>query len=216
MTNYGIRLVLIFFLIESLLFSSFIHAEQLSLPAADVSAPEVEHEPVNEPLSVGAMHQIKATVTDNVGVETVSLFYRRAGDSQYIRKAMLREAKDSDIYSITLGTKDLAAPGIEYYIQATDVAGNSVLYGYSFEPIKLSVLTNADLPADASDSSFTEALNGDTMEKKKRSYKWVWIALGALAVGAVAAAASGGGGGDDGGQSGSENPGSVTISAPVP
>ena len=215
MSTNSIRFVLVLFLIQSILFSNIIHAEQLSLPAADVSAPEVMHEPISGPLPAGATHQLKATVKDNVGVDGVSLFYRRVGDSQYQRKTMLRETQDSDVFSITLGTKDLAAPGIEYYIQATDLAGNSVLYGYSFEPIKLSVVSDTGVPTAENESTFDE-VSTDPKEKKKGSYKWLWIALGALAVGAVAAAASGGGGGDDGGGQPSGDSGTVTISGPVP
>jgi hypothetical protein len=129
---------------------------------------------------------------------------------------MLREAQDSDIFSITLGAKVLSAPGIEYYIQATDLAGNSVLYGYSFEPIKLSVVSDSQATTAENDSTFDEVSNADPKEKKKGSYKWVWIALGALAVGAVAAAASGGGGGDSGGQPSGGDSGTVTVSGPVP
>lgn len=198
-----------------MLFTNIVHAEQLSLPAADLTAPEVEHKPISKPLSSGAAHRIQATVKDNVGVETVSLFYRRVGDTPYQRKAMLREAQGSDVFSVTLGSRDLSAPGIEYYIQATDMAGNSVLYGYSFEPIKLSVLSDADSTSDTTDTAFSDALNGDNKEKKKGVSKWIWIGLGALAVGAVAAAASGGGGGDGGGTNGG-NSGTVTISGPVP
>ena len=143
-------------------------------------------------------------------MDAVSLFYRRVDDTQYQRKAMLRETQDSDVFSVTLGRKDLAAPGIEYYIQATDIAGNSVLFGYSFEPIKLSVLSGSGSTADATDTALSEPLNGDGKEKKKGGSKWIWIALGALAVGAVAAAASGGGGGDGG------DSGTVTVSGLVP
>ena len=163
------------FLIQSILFSNLIYAEQLSLPAADVSAPEVEHEPISGPLPTGAAHQIKATVKDNVGVDGVSLFYRRLGESQYQRKAMLREAQDSDIFSITLGAKVLSAPGIEYYIQATDLAGNSVLYGYSFEPIKLSVVSDSQATTAENDSTFDEVSNADPKEKKKGSLPWALL-----------------------------------------
>lgn len=217
--NY-IRVVLVFVLVQSIVFSNFLYAEQLLLPSADVKAPEVEHQPATESLQVGVTHQVKARVTDNVAVDTVVLFYRQFGESQYHRKNMLREYQGSETYTITLGNKDLTAPGIEYYIQATDTAGNSVLYGYSFEPIKLSVFSgdSANLPpaADGDTNPFNEVLNGGA-EEKKGSYTWLWIALGALAVGAIAASA--GGGGDDGGgsQSGkSEEDTTVTVSGPVP
>jgi hypothetical protein len=214
MFKSSIRFALVVMLIQSMLFCNFVHADQLSLPAEDLTAPEVQHDPISEPLTSGAMHRIQATVTDNVAVDTVSLFYRHVGATQYQRKPMLREALGSDVFSVTLGHKDLAAPGIEYYIQATDMAGNSVLYGYSFEPIKLSVVSDTGSTADATDNEYTEPTNADGKEKKKGGSKWIWIALGALALGAVAAAASGGGGGDSGGGGGDS--GTVTVSGPVP
>ena len=214
MSKKSIRFVLSIMLIQSLLISNITHADQLSLPAADLTAPEVDHQPMGEPLSSGATHRFQATVKDNVAVDTVSLFFRRVGESDYQRKAMLREAQDSDVFSVTLGRKEISSPGIEYYIQATDTAGNSVLYGYSFEPIKLSVLSGADSIADNTDTEFSEASTDNPKEKKKGGSKWIWIALGALAVGAIAAAASGGGG-DGGGSSGGDS-GTITVSGPVP
>jgi hypothetical protein len=220
MFKSSIRFVLAVLLIQSMLFSGTIHAEQLSLPAEDLTAPEVQHEPIGEPVSNGIIHRIKATVKDNVEVDAVSLFYRRVGHSLYQRRAMLRETQDSDVFSVTLGREEIASPGIEYYIQATDLAGNSVLYGYSFEPIKLSVVSDTDSVGDTTDTELSEASSGEADEEKKGGYKWLWIALGALAVGAVAAAASGGGGGDSGGSdnggSDSGDSGTVTIGGPVP
>lgn len=214
MPKSNIRFALTVLIIQSMLFTNILHAEQLFLSASDVRAPVVEHVPLNGPLPPSALHQIRATVKDNVGVGEVSLFYRRSGDTQYLRKSMVREAQDSDVFSVALGTNDLAAPGIEYYIQATDLAGNSVLYGYAFEPIKISVLSGPNSTADTTDTAFSDALNGDGKEKKKSGSKWIWIALGALAVGAIAAAASGGD--DGGGDSGGGDSGTITVSGPVP
>jgi len=100
---------------QSIVFSTVVYGEQLSLPTADLTAPEVKHQPNSDPLSAGVTFRMNATVTDNVGVDSVSLFYRRVGESQYLRKAMLRETQDSDDFSVTLGSKDLAAPGIELH-----------------------------------------------------------------------------------------------------
>lgn len=86
-----------------------------------------------------------------------------------------------------------------------------MLYGYSFEPIKLSVLSGTDSTTDTASAESTY----DNKEKKKGGSKWIWIALGALAVGAIAAAASGGGGDDGGGSSGGDS-GTITVSGPVP
>jgi hypothetical protein len=198
-------------LIQSMLFSGIVHSDQLSLPTGDLVAPQVQHDPISEPLNSESILRIKATVTDNVGVNTVLLFYRHAGDSQYQRKPMLREAKGSDLFSVTLGHKDLAAPGIEYYIQATDTSGNSVLYGYSFEPIKLSVVSDSGFTADVLDGN-SQPANDTSKAQKEHGSKWMWIALGVLAVGAVAASAGGG----DGGGGGGGDSGTVTVSGPLP
>jgi hypothetical protein len=207
-----VRGLFVVFVFQSLSFTSFSFAEQLSLPANDLIAPEVSHQAVTDTLEEGASLQLRATVTDNVGVKSVTLYYRVTGSDNYKSVNMLRIENSND-YAVTLGKQDLVVPGIEYYIQAFDVAGNSLLHGYSFSPLKVSVtshLANSQAQVKSDDS-----LKSTTSQpRKKKTKNWIWIGLGALALGTIAAVAGGGGGGDNP-QSVEPNT-TITVGAPVP
>lgn len=217
MRNHSLRLFITLVLCAGFIYTPILQAAQLSLPSGDLIAPEVSHEVIPGSLEAGSSVQIKATVTDNVGVKSVTLFYRTKGTEEYKRAAMNRIG-ETDQYAITLGKDDLVAPGIEYYIQAMDLAGNSLLHGYSFSPLSVSVVPPVAPKATEAESVAEKAQpSGETIREepkaKKKSKTWLWIALGALAVGVIAAAAGGGGGGGttDGGGTGT-----VVIDAPAP
>jgi hypothetical protein len=130
------------------------------------------------------------------------LFYRTQGAEDYKRIKMNRSG-ETDEYTVTLGGRQIKAPGLEYYIEANDAAGNSLLHGYSFSPLSVSVVDPGSGQSIVSQDSKSQVKTGN------KSKKWLWIALGALAVGAIAAAA---GGGED-------NPpedGAVVVSGPTP
>lgn len=186
-------------------------AESLSLPSGDLIAPIIKHTPITTKLQVGETPTIKATVTDNVGVQRVTVFYRHIGSDNFQRKQMAPEI-GSTRYSTTL--PKATVPGIEYYIQAVDKAGNSILHGHTFSPLVVGVTTKV---AAQSQNSLTNT--SDQPEEKRGISKWVWIGVGVLALGA--AAASGGGGGSSGGKpppTGVDEPstGTIILSAPTP
>ncbi len=210
MRNHALRLFITLLLSTGLIYTPILRSAQLALPAGDLVAPEVSHPVMPNPLEAGASVQIKAAVTDNVGVKSVSLFFRTKGSEQYKRVAMHR-AGESDEYAVTLGSDDLAIPGLEYYIQAMDLAGNSLLHGYSFSPLSVSVI--APLTSKATESNAanerpaTEKTREEPVAEKKSSKTWLWITLGVVAVGAIAA--SSGSGGDTG-------TGTVVVTSPTP
>ena len=199
--------ILLITLIQSLIFSPIVTAEQLSLPANDMTAPEISHTPINNVVKEGSSQKIAATVTDDSGVKSVTLFYRAVGASHYEREPMHRSL-DSNEYSASIKVSD---SGVQYYIQAEDVQGNTVLNGYSFSPFTIRV-------AKVGDDTNTGAAAGDNAfggsEKKESSsnMKWVWIGLGVLAVGALA----GGGGGGGGSSSSAKSGTTVTVDGPLP
>lgn len=192
---------------QSLLFAPIIHAADLTLSSSDITAPEISHSPVKAVLSGGESVSISATITDNSGVKEAVLFYREIGASQFKRLQMGRQI-GGDIYLIMLPA--IQPPGIEYYIQATDAAGNSLLRGHSFSPLTVKVTQPAPVVAETEPSLTTEMA-----KKEEGTSMWVWVGLGALAVGvlAVAAGGGGGGGGDD---EPAATTGTVTISGPAP
>lgn len=189
-----IRKALVVFLCQALAFIPLSNAAQLSLPSGDLVAPEITQEKYIDTVKKDTDHQITVTVTDNVGVKQVTLYYRTIGTEEYQRKSMDNIANTDD-YHATIKSDQIKAPGVEYYVQAMDNAGNTLLHGYSFSPLSVKT-TNGDAATVAS---------GDTAAiltaEEESSNTWLWIGLGVLAAGLVAVAA-GGGGGDDGGTTG--------------
>jgi len=83
----------------------------------DTVAPVISHTPVKG-AAPGMPLQIYADVTDNVRVEKAELFYRIAGSGSYSKKEMVKTTGDR--YAATIEGLQVQAPGIDYYIQATD------------------------------------------------------------------------------------------------
>jgi hypothetical protein len=197
--------------------SGIAHAEQPTLPGADVTAPVMEQKNLVTKIAAGKDHQILVTATDNVAIKNVTLFYRNIGDNMYRNKVM-RNAPNTDDYSVTLSASEFHGNGLEYYIQATDNAGNTLLLGYAFSPIAIAVEHPA-LKEQVASSSVMDSTKPEKKYESEKSNKWLWIGLGILAVGALAASSDDGGGGS-GGNSGTSGGASseptVVINAPVP
>ncbi len=191
-----------------------VQAAELALPSGDLIAPAIKHTPIEKDIYAGQQVDIKATVTDNVGVKNVTLFYRDANAVEFKRLKMNRDL-DSFVYTTQLTATDSA--GLEYYIQATDLAGNTLLFGYSFSPLTVAVLPAADniAASDNNNSNATMAtatVKVDEEKKKSGISKWVWIGLGVV----VAGAALSGGNDSAPPPTTTTATGSLTISGPTP
>ena len=138
------------------------------LSAADFSAPLITL-PVAQPVEKGAdSYRISAEVSDETGLVSVDLRYRKIGDTGDFKTLALAPSRGGKIYSATIKIDTADSPVIEYYIEARDSANN-----ISEEPFP-------DTPR--------EVHFPDTKQSKKSSTKkYWWMALGALAIGAVAA-----------------------------
>jgi len=203
-----LRGLLVAIISHSLIFLPLVNAsaaEGLAFPAGDLIAPNIDSPPITEKIPAGERVTIHATVTDNVGVKNVTIFYRDMGETNFKREEM-RQEPGTDDYSATL--PDIIAPGIEYYIQATDQAGNTLLHGHTFAPLTLNVSPSAS-PQEEKGAVAAAPQGEEAAESKKGISKWVWIGLGVLAVGAIAASS----GGDD---NGGVNTGAVNITGPTP
>lgn len=147
-----------------------------------------------------------------MGVKSVILFYRDSNATEFKRLKMNRDL-DSLVYTTQLTVT--ASPGLDYYIQATDLAGNTLLFGYSFSPLTIAVTPAAVDNMAATDNTnammVTSAAEAGGEKEKSGISKWVWIGLGVVAAGA--ALSGGGGGGND-----PEPPstGTLSISGPTP
>jgi hypothetical protein len=149
---------------------------------------------------------VHATVSDDVAVRHVRLFFRVEGADAY-RSIEMTPGK-GDSYTGTIPAHRRSDRAIEYFIQAEDSTGNIALRGGAFEPLRI-----AD-PSAVEPGGVASQLTMQTpATPRKPWYKkwWVWTIAGAVVIGA-AAGGGGGGGGDDN----TEPPGTATITAPIP
>ncbi|MDH3714776.1 MAG: hypothetical protein OET44_13120 [Gammaproteobacteria bacterium] len=172
----------------------------LQAATVDATAPVVQHDPVASEVGAGTPLTISATVTDNVGVAKVTLFYRARGESDYQRLAMKRIG-NTDMFIATLDTDDVREPAFEYYIEAGDAAGNILLVGYALSPLIVSVTESRFAATEEPAPPPPEAKSG-----AKRA-TWLWVLMG---VGVAALAVGAGGGG------GSSDSGGVSVNGPLP
>lgn len=204
--------------------------ESVQSAAADIMPPTIVHTPL-ERFPAGMPLRIQARVTDQTGVREVVLFYRNAGESQYRRMPMVR-ISNSSLYAATLPSD--AGSRVEYYIQAADVAGNSVLgnlfdpYVVAIEPASRDAIASSASPVtggaaatSAPPASAPQSAMAPVGTAERRGIsRWVWVGIGVVAVAALATAGGGGGSGGGGGAGNVPDPtpgtGSVTINAPVP
>lgn len=128
----------------------------LNFEVTDSAPPTISHVPIAQ-FKVGKDIPIAATVTDNVGVASVNLFYRRQGASNYIPVAMVKEANE-DIYRGTVPKAAVTTAGVEYYLDASDSVPNTVRSPDTAPstPYRVQVLS---LEADFSDDGYVDYLD---------------------------------------------------------
>ena len=152
---------------------------------SDFEAPVIEH----QQLETGFAEDdqvFTATVLDNEEVKKVTLFYRFSGDDAFTELDM-KLALEESLYTSTLKIENNSVSEIQYYIQAEDASNNIVLKGFAFEPLVR--LINAGSEAQATAPPSSDAVK-QTAQKGKVNL--LYVALGILAVGAIAGAAGGG------------------------
>ncbi|OUS24580.1 hypothetical protein A9Q98_13565 [Thalassotalea sp. 42_200_T64] len=123
---------------------------------SDTVKPVINHTQITTS-SYGANQLVQAMVTDNISVESVTLYYRILGNTEYIAIAMIDSGNGN--YSATIPGSAMVAPGIEYYIAASD--GASVSFsGRAGSPNKTTV---ADEPVINNLSPKTGSIDGGTV-----------------------------------------------------
>ena len=104
----------------------------------DTIAPVINHQPVTG-TPPGLSLQIYADITDNVGVTYAKLFYRQTGTAEYLTKNMMNTTGSR--YAATIEGASVRAPGVEYYIEASD--GISIIRSGSAHAPYQVVITDA-------------------------------------------------------------------------
>lgn len=107
---------------------------RISIMTLDTMAPVLTHSPVYTAFSGNSL-TISATVTDNVGVDLVTLYYRVTGESGWHSAEMSRF---NDRYSAVISSNYVTTAGLEYYIDAYDGVSHA-LRGSAEEPFAVTV-----------------------------------------------------------------------------
>lgn len=175
-------------------------AAQLGLQAPDIEPPAILFDAGSAEIEEG-IKTFSATVTDNVGVASVTLYYKGVTDVAFKPREMKQSSTDPNVYTAKISLDAVISDKIEIYIRADDVSGNSIFEGQKFSPLAYSIV-----PAGAGKviTSVTEPPADE--EEGMSTLSLILIGLG------VAALAGGGGGG------GGTTPtnGSVIISVDLP
>jgi len=168
--------MLFFYIVVSLYPTHLTHADIL-----DLNAPDIDHEVSDDYLGDRSFITIDAKVTDNLGVKLVTLFYRLKGETIY-KSLDMHRVKRSNIYKAILQQDGVDDPGVEYYIKATDITGNSTLRGYADSPIFVQAATA--LHEDIGEN-ITKLLSGSLSRNMKFLNAGQNLALPALILGFV-------------------------------
>jgi hypothetical protein len=102
----------------------------------DSTPPVITHTPVTVATESQDV-QINATVTDNYGVSAVRLYYKKHTESTYLVMSMTKTTGDN--YTATIPGSVVTAAGVDYYIEAYDLAGNSAAHGTASAPHYIAV-----------------------------------------------------------------------------
>jgi len=105
----------------------------------DNIAPVLNHSPIAS-AKAGNQITVSATATDNIGVESVTLYYRKGGDSTYKSKEMTLSAT-ANLYVSVIPAEYASAAGVEYYVIVKDADGNIDRSGSEQIPNIISVNT---------------------------------------------------------------------------
>lgn len=96
----------------------------------------IAHRPITN-ATEGRSLRIKARVTDNQGVSSVTLKFRKAGQGEY--KDVRMEQLEKNVYEGVITRDEIKAPLIEYYLTATDLGENVSTDGNADTPFVVRV-----------------------------------------------------------------------------
>ncbi|MBQ6823652.1 MAG: S8 family serine peptidase [Clostridia bacterium] len=97
--------------------------------------PTMTHTRVTE-ANYGEAISFTATVTDNIGVEYVNIYYRAKGESDW-KTLKLSKTEGNNYYGV-IAANDVSADGMEYYIEASD-GTTTVRDGSDVWPLQIAV-----------------------------------------------------------------------------
>ncbi|MCA9541012.1 MAG: hypothetical protein KC620_19060, partial [Myxococcales bacterium] len=91
----------------------------------DEEPPVIVHTPIADQLMANAEVLVTAHITDNTRVRGVTLNFRRQGDGNWLSVPM---PSIGDDYAARIPVFVVAPPGVDYYLEAVDVADNTATH----------------------------------------------------------------------------------------
>lgn len=198
----------------------------------DIDAPIVEIEIVD--FAAADLSQVfTVQAADDFNLGDVSLHYRRAGENVF-QKVLMESVGDTGYFSVAIETDPTDLRSFEYYAQALDLTGNRTVKGFAFDPFVRMIgpasesslaktqpaepASNTGANSNAVAAAATTTAATDLSKPRiSTTRKWVYVALGVLAAGAIASLATGGdsGGGSSDGDNSTTVPLTVILTDPI-
>ncbi|MBI1290046.1 S8 family serine peptidase [bacterium] len=120
-------------------------SDPASAAALDGTAPVVQHTPLASPIVLPVPGvSVQATVTDNIGVTSVQLFWKTSTEDSFTTVTMLHPS--GNLYSYNIPASELAPPKLQYYIAAKDALGNTGTFASAAAPREVLVRTATNEP----------------------------------------------------------------------
>ena len=113
-------------------------SNKASATPIDTVKPVMSHNIIST-ATFGSTVMVQANVTDNISVQSVTLYYRAIGDTSYTSANMVNTSGST--YRASIPASATQPPGVEYHIAATD--GSSYTYsGRASSPNKITIENN--------------------------------------------------------------------------
>ncbi len=164
--------------------------------ASDTEAPVLIHRQVDAGVA-GELQTFLARVSDDFGIEEVTLHYRQSDVGDFNSLSMRPLVDSIGEYMIAIETSVSEYPGLQYYIEAVDSSGNKTNRGYVYAPIVLPLTAPATITSNTTPGPIVDTSRAPVPVAQKPAFELntttVLIGVGALlALGALAGGGSSG------------------------
>jgi gliding motility-associated-like protein len=129
----GLGIFLSIFMVNAALAASY--ATLTFRVIMDLNPPVIQHKPLKLVNVIGNKIVIKADISDDSGLASVVLFYKKHSDTNYslVANAVDKNKKNYEL-KVAIPPEVITTDGVDYYITATDIAGGIGIFsnaGYS-------------------------------------------------------------------------------------
>ena len=118
-----------------------VEADDKAPSTVDLVAPEIETVNVPDKVYAGSELRIEIQASDDLGMKSVAVFFRQKGSHQYTKMEMTHDPGTNRYYLVI---KNVPGAGVEYYVEAMDLAGNLVRRGQDISPHSIVALPDFD------------------------------------------------------------------------